>query len=175
MRINRSLATGLPACIVVAVSLVGAGPAMAKGGGGGGGGAPAPGAPSASCGTVTVTNNGQSAHNTAVSDIKYSVANCASSPLQGTVTFTEFAGFLSDTCPAPTADPAPVAPAAGGKVSSSAPVFRGPCGWRTSQGGPIVAGYDTWQGHNVQLTLTDASGAVLSVSYFSWQDAPSKP
>jgi hypothetical protein len=154
---------------VPAASLAKGGPAGggAAGGGGGGGAAPA-----ARCATLTVTNNGQTVREFKMPPVDYTLANCGTEGLSATVTITESPGFLSALCPSPTAPPVDYALGAHQKLTARAPVFRGPCGLRSPTSTDLVDSSRGWQGHNLQLTVTDdATGAILSTGFFSWQDA----
>jgi hypothetical protein len=118
-----------------------------------------------------VTNNGQTVRHAVMPDIKYNLVNCGGEALAVTVTVTEIAGFLSVLCPSPVAPAATFALAAGAHLTQSAPTFRGPCGFTSNVNGVLIDGVNRFQGHNLLLTATDdATGAVLSSGFFSWQD-----
>ena len=143
-------------------------PSFAKGAGGGGGG----GIPAATCASVVVTNNPQTVRNLVMPEIKYNLENCGTDNLAVTETVSEWASAWSVLCPSPVASPAQFTLAANQKISSTFPVYRGPCGFTGPVNGVLVQGTNRWQGHNLMLTVTnDADGAVLSQSSFSWQDA----
>lgn len=92
--------------------------------------------------------------------------------MAATVTITEATGFLSTLCPSPVAAPASYALAGKQKVAASAPVYRGACGEVSPSNQTVIWSTNAWQGHNLLLTVTDdATGAVLSSAFFSWQDA----
>jgi hypothetical protein len=142
--------------------------------GGMGGGAPAGGtpAPATRCARITVTNNGQTVRHAIMPDIKYNLDNCGSVAIAVTVTVTEVPGFLSAICPSPVALPLRVTLAASKRLSATLPVYRGGCGMTSNVNGTVVQGGNAWQGHNLQLSVTDDStGNVLSTAFFSWQDA----
>lgn len=146
-----------------------AGSLFAKGGGGGGGGGGT--APASRCATITVTNNPQSVRRSIMPDIRYNIENCGSENLSVTVSIRETAGFLSELCPSPVADPVVIAVATKQKLSETAPVFRGPCGTTGPVNGTPIDGINRWQGHNLLLTLTDnETGVVYGSVPFNWQD-----
>jgi hypothetical protein len=166
--LTRILAGGALAAATLALSTDAA--LARNGAGGGGGGAPA----AARCATLVVANNGQTVRNRAMPDVKYSLQSCGTDALSVTVTVRETAGFLSVLCPSPVAPPRTVALGSAQKLSLTASVLRGPCGYAGSQSSVLVNSSQAWQGHNLQLTATDdATGAVLSSAPFSWQDARS--
>lgn len=168
-----AMTTLLAACSsdLPAPTAVAAGSTMSAKGAGGGGGGTGGGVGGATCATIVVTNSGQAVRQMKQPDIRYNLENCGTVDLNVTVTFTEFAGFLSDICPAPMPAPVSVALASKVKLSLSAPTYRGACGSTGPVNGTIVWGVNRWQGHNVLLTLTDdATGAVLGTGFFSWQD-----
>lgn len=150
--------------LLLTTAVVGsAAPAFAKGGVEG---APAP------CTPIVVTNSGKIVKNRVnPPDMKLTVTACGSQPLDGVVTITEGQGFFSTTCAAPVAEPISVALPAGGKVATSAPAYRGPCGWYSQTSSVFLDGYAAWQSHTMILTLSDRStGAVLGRSSYTWRD-----
>lgn len=163
-----ALATLLAACSD-ATSPTATDPSFAQGGGGGGGGGgPVP----AVCAQITVTNNAPTVRHRNMPNARYNLQNCGSTPLGVTVTFSELPGFLSVLCPAPLAPPASFQLAVKAKLSVAAPVFRGPCGLTSNVNGVLMQGTQWFQGHNLQLTVTNnATGQVLSRGQFNWQDA----
>lgn len=171
MNVARWTSSVLMAAAVAAACVAGAGEAAAARGGGG---AATPSTAGAPCGAIVVANDGQTVRNPLIMPtVKYTVTSCAGAPLAATVTFIETPGYLSEPCPAPMADPAPVSLPAGGKVVSEAWVGRSSCGLGSA--GQIIASPFGRQGHNILLTLTDdATGAVLSTASFSWSDASAK-
>lgn len=142
---------------------------FAKGGGGGGGGGTT--TPATRCATITVTNNPQSVRHSVMPDIKYNIENCGSVAVTVTVSVVETAGFLSELCPSPVANPDSFSLPARQKLSATAPVFRSPCGTTGPVNGTLVQGINRWQGHNLLLTLTDnETGVVYGSAPFNWQD-----
>jgi hypothetical protein len=120
---------------------------------------------------MIVTNNPQQPRRLVMPDIKYNLENCGGAPVTVTVTISELAGFLSELCPSPVAAPVTITLAAHERLSTTAPVFRGPCGMSSNVNGHLVQGINAWQGHNLQLALTNAGdGTLYSTQFFSWQD-----
>jgi hypothetical protein len=139
---------------------------------GGGGGT----ATSGPCVRFAITNSGQTVRNFAMPDVKYGLENCGTNALAATVTVTESPGFLFELCPSPVAGPAVHALPGKQKISATAPVLRGPCGYAGSSSTRLVQSSLGWQGHNLALTVTDnATGTVLETGSFSWQDASTRP
>lgn len=156
-----------PTSPAASTALFAKGAAGGGGGGGGGGGTTT----SSRCATLVVTNNPQSVRRSVMPDIKYNVENCGTEALSVTLSIVETAGFLSELCPSPVADPVAIDLAAKQKLSLTAPVFRGPCGTTGPVNGTLVQGTNRWQGHNLLLTLTDnVTGVVYGTAPFNWQD-----
>ena len=83
----------------------------------------------------------------------------------------QWASAWSGPCPSPVAPPVQYVLGVNQKISGTAPVFRGPCGYTSNINGVLVQGVNRWQGHNLMVVVTDdATGAVLSQSPYSWQD-----
>jgi hypothetical protein len=164
--ISAVLSLGLMACSdVTSPTTTAPAPSLATGGGGGG----TPGV--AVCASVTVTNSGQTVKNFVQPDIKYNLENCGTSALNVTVSVVETASSWSGPCPSPVAAPVSLGLASKQKLSSTFPTYRGPCGFTGPVNGVLVQGVNRWQGHNLMVVVTnDADGAVLSSSFFSWQD-----
>ncbi len=161
----------LAACsdITAPSAQIGAQPRLAKGGGEV---APPPTVPSLPvCANITVLNTGASVRKAVMPDIKYSVEGCGTSAATVTVSVKESASSWSTVCPSPVAAAMQYTLAPKQKIVATAPVYRGGCGFSSNVNGVLVQSTYAWQGHNLVLTVTDnATGAVLSSGFYSWQD-----